>query len=410
MSWPTVPMKWITTLTAGGTPSVDEPTYWATDEGGHAWVAISDMSSVDTVTTTARRVTDSGLRSARMKLGEPGTILFSMYASLGHTALLKIPAAWNQAILGLSPDKTTDRGFLRYSLVALRPHLSEQAKSNTQANLTAELVANLPIPRPSLDEQCRIANFLDAETARIDNVQSVRERQLAGLEELILSQISAALPDESQAPFVRLGYLSIIQSGITVDSGRDSGPDSTTLPYLRVANVQNGHLDLKSMAEITVPRSMARSAMLRCGDVLMTEGGDLDKLGRGTVWHGEIENCLHQNHVFAVRPDQRVLLPEYLALLTRTAYARSYFESTGTKTTNLASTSSSKIRDFRAPLIDIEDQARISRETDSWLKGIAKLGDALRQQKALMTERKQALITAAVTGQIDVTTARGGVA
>ncbi len=71
--------------------------------------------------------------------------------------------------------------------------------------------------------------------------------------------------------------------------------------------------------------SVARSAMLQYGDVLMTEGGDLDKLGRGTVWHSEIENCLHQNHVFAVRPDQRRLRPEYLALITRTAYARSLF-------------------------------------------------------------------------------------
>jgi type I restriction enzyme S subunit len=91
----------------------------------------------------------------------------------------------------------------------------------------------------------------------------------------------------------------------------------------------------------------------------MTEGGDLDKLGRGTVWNGEIENCLHQNHVFAVRPDPGKLMPEYLALITRSSYARAYFESTGTKTTNLASTSSSKIRDFRIPFVNLDEQQRI---------------------------------------------------
>src|ERR1700677_1529658 len=112
--------------------------------------------------------------------------------------------------------------------------------------------------------------------------------------------------------FVRLGYLAGIQSGITVDGNRDFGSDTVTLPYLRVANVQDGHLDLGSVTEITVPKAAARSSMLKRGDVLMTEGGDLDKLGRGTVWNDEIENCLHQNHVFAIRPDQQKLLPRYL--------------------------------------------------------------------------------------------------
>lgn len=163
----------------------------------------------------------------------------------------------------------------------------------------------------------------------------------------------------SRVPFVRLGYLAVIQSGITVDANRDHGSDSVTLPYLRVANVQDGHLDLGTITEIRVPRAVARSAMLRRGDVLMTEGGDLDKLGRGTVWNGEIENCLHQNHVFAVRPERGRLMPEYLALITQTAYARAYFESTGTKTTNLALTSSSKIRNFRIPFVDLDEQCRI---------------------------------------------------
>ena len=132
---------------------------------------------------------------------------------------------------------------------------------------------------------------------------------------------------------------------------------------------------------------MARSATLKRGDVLMTEGGDLDKLGRGTVWNDEIACCLHQNHVFAVRPDPSKLLPEYLSLITQTSYARAYFESTGTKTTNLASTSSSKIRDFRIPLASLDEQRRIadflSAETDR-IDALAKTYEAY---KAAIAER-----------------------
>ena len=80
-------------------------------------------------------------------------------------------------------------------------------------------------------------------------------------------------------PRVRLGYLASIQSGITVDGKRSASFDDVTLPYLRVANVQDGHLDLGDITEIRVPRSLARSATLKSGDVLMTEGGDLTSWG-----------------------------------------------------------------------------------------------------------------------------------
>ena len=205
----------------------------------------------------------------------------------------------------------------------------------------------------------------------------------------------------SRVPFVRLGYLATIQSGITVDANRDHGSESVRLPYLRVANVQDGHLDLGTITEIRVPRAVARSAMLRRGDVLMTEGGDLDKLGRGTVWNGEIENCLHQNHVFAVRPDRSRLMPEYLALITQTSYARAYFESTGTKTTNLASTSSSKIRDFRIPFVDLDEQRRITDFLDAETARIDRIIEIRQQQSELSAQRFIQIVDGVVVGNPD---------
>ncbi len=201
---------------------------------------------------------------------------------------------------------------------------------------------------------------------------------------------------KTSSAFVRLGYLAGIQSGITVDANRDFGSDAVTLPYLRVANVQDGHLDLGTVTEITVPRATARSSTLKRGDVLMTEGGDLDKLGRGTVWNDEITNCLHQNHVFAVRPDQRRLLPEYLTLVTQTVYARAYFESTGTKTTNLASTSGSKIRDFKIPLPPLDEQRRIAGFLDTETTWIDSAIALITRQGQVLDQRYQATIDAAI--------------
>lgn len=139
----------------------------------------------------------------------------------------------------------------------------------------------------------------------------------------------------------------------------------------------------------------------------MTEGGDLDKLGRGAVWGGEIPDCLHQNHVFVLRPDSAVLDARYLSLLTQTLHGRCYFESTGSKTTNLASTNSRKILSFPVPLPAIERQKELVAQVEEGARVIAEARALLRRQRALLAERRQALITAAVTGQFDVSTASG---
>lgn len=186
-----------------------------------------------------------------------------------------------------------------------------------------------------------------------------------------------------------------------MDAKRDTGIDGVTMPYLRVANVQDGSLSLEDVKEVTVPRELAQRCTLRTGDVLMTEGGDPDKLARGTVWPGVIEPCLHQNAVFAVRPDVR-LMPEYLALVTRTTYARAYFEMTASKATGIAHTSSTKISGFKVPLLSLAEQRQVVRLVEERLSDIDGLRGRLRRQVALLLERRQALITAAVIGDVEV--------
>lgn len=292
-------------------------------------------------------------------------------------------------------------------------------------HLSAERVRALPIDLPSLEEQRRIADFLDVQTSHISRLESLRFRQRMLLEERDMAVVSEVLipgiltrplgkwpwvwlPEiADDRPLVRLGYVCRLQSGVTVDGNRDLRGDVVTRPYLRVANVQATRVVLDSISEITVPRSVADRSTLRPGDVLMTEGGDLDKLGRGTVWRGEIPDCLHQNHVFAIRPNPEKLDADYLSLLTRSVHGRCYFESTGVRTTNLASTSSSKILGFPIPLPSVERQRSMVEEIRKKSEGIQRAISIIDKQLELLRERRQALITAAVTGQIDVTTARG---
>ena len=216
-----------------------------------------------------------------------------------------------------------------------------------QFDISWDAFRSIEVPLPSIDEQRRIADFLDAETARIDALVAKNLRMINLLEERNHASVNRICPGDivhgsdgrpigiAGLRCVRLGAVAAIQGGFTIDEKRVNGIDSVTLPYLRVANVHDGSLALEDVREVTLPRALAERSTLRPGDVLMTEGGDPDKLGRGAVWTGELNPCLHQNAIFAVRPDSR-LLPEYLALVTRTRYARAYFEMTASKTTGVA--------------------------------------------------------------------------
>ncbi|PPI99117.1 restriction endonuclease subunit S [Nocardia nova] len=367
--------------------------------------------------------------SPELKL-QPGDVLLAKDGNtLGIVNIVRKlprPATVNGSIAVIRTNGIDPR-FLLYTLSSstIQTEISTLKGGMGVPHLFQWDINRLKFPIPSLEEQCRIANFLDNETSRIDDLNTLRRKQQKLLEERRYSAVSEillpgilkevnggpispwlpVLPDDR--PLVRLGYVCQLQNGLTVDAKRRVEAGSVTRPYLRVANVQAGRLSLDSVARITVPAGIAARCTLRAGDVLMTEGGDLDKLGRGTVWNGELPDCLHQNHVFAIRPDPARLDGNYLALMTQTLHGRCYFESTGVKTTNLASTNSGKIMSFRIPLPPLAKQQELVSEVSQALLAVERAKDALNRQLSLLAERRQALITAAVTGQFDVTTASG---
>ena len=129
----------------------------------------------------------------------------------------------------------------------------------------------------------------------------------------------------------------------------------------------------------------------------MTEGGDLDKLGRGFLWNAEIEGCLHQNHIFALRCFRHKLTPKFLTYLTASQYGRDYFESTGKRTTNLASTNSTKVGAFPVPLPPIEEQQRIAAYLDTSCAAIDAAVAAKRRQLETLDALASSIINRAVT-------------
>lgn len=142
--------------------------------------------------------------------------------------------------------------------------------------------------------------------------------------------------------------LAEIRSGIAKNSNA-AITNPVFVHYLRVANVQDGFLDLTEMSQLQVSRHDIKRYAVLPGDMLMNEGGDLDKLGRGALWSGEFSPCVHQNHVFVVRCGSS-LLPAYLKAWTGSTAARKYFLLAGRQTTNLASINKTSLGLLPVPL------------------------------------------------------------
>lgn len=282
---------------------------------------------------------------------------------------------------------------------------------------------SITVPVPEYAEQERIAAFLDAECAEID---AVLEKSRASIEEnkklkqaVITQAVTKGIRGDrpmknsgiewiGEIPAewrkTQLRHCAAIKSGITLGKKYEKTDSLVERPYLRVANVQDGYVDLSVLTTIKVTQDEDLKYRLHAGDVLMTEGGDRDKLGRGCVWHGEIEPCLHQNHIFAVQTSKDTLLPEFLEYLTVSDVGRSYFDVTAIKTTNLACTSSSKVLAFTIPLPSVEEQAEIVEALNTKCAGIDALIAKKQQYLTEVENYKKSLIYEYVTGKKEVKT------
>ena len=170
---------------------------------------------------------------------------------------------------------------------------------------------------------------------------------------------------------------------------------------MRVANVQDGFLDLAEIKTVEILSSEVERYSLQPGDMLLTEGGDFDKLGRGSVWRGQIVPCLHQNHIFRVRPMRHSIVPDFLAAVTASSHGKRYFLVSSKQTTNLATINSTQLKAFPIPLpCPAEQERMVSRlsAVDARLECEQRLLGKLRKTK---TGLMQDLLTGKVRLKVD---------
>ena len=191
-----------------------------------------------------------------------------------------------------------------------------------------------------------------------------------------------------------LEQLCSIVGGITVDAKR-TGIGLAAVPYLRVANVQRGRLDLSQVKMLQAPSDRIEALRLVPNDVLLNEGGDRDKVGRGWVWAGELPLCIHQNHIFRARPCLPEMDGRFISHCLN-EIGRAYFLDAAIQTTNLASISMAKVSRVPIPVPPLEELRQIVKLIASGLED-AEAGNALVADIATL---RQSILHAAFTGRL----------
>ena len=377
-------LKRVARLVAGGTPTVDDEKNWATADSGLPWVSIGDMSDGRPVESTTRHVSNAGVESKRLPIGEAGTLLFAMYASVGAVGTLGVRASWNQALLGIEAiPGTSDPRFIRYWLEHLKPDLAALSRSNTQDNLNAEQVGNFPFPVMQLAEQRAIADYLDAETARIDALIT-KKQQLIHLLEERTSLAKSALCDYELRVSPRMPLRSVFRVSKGLDAQRLTAEYCAENPgqFPVLSGQTTGQFGSIDTFDFDAPAGAI--VVSTVGAQVMTQTPIIGKFS------------LSQNCLVLLPYDRGLAIQLFIHQLSQ-----------------LFLELRASIPDHMQPSLRVEDlsgkwlhvpsdstQQDLSLRLDSVEQTAKELCGRLHEQIELLVERRRAIITSAVTGEV----------
>ena len=389
-----------------------KPTDWQTE--GLPIIRIQNLTDpVKPFNRTTRKVDP-------LYLVQPGDLLVSWSATLDVFIWDREPSLLNQHIFKVVPNtEVVSKRFLFYTLKLAIGEMvkSEHLHGSTMKHINRGPFLSHIIAIPNQQKQDEIVAEIEKQFSRLDEAVANLKRVKANLKHYKAAVLKAAVegrlveteaelarregrsyetgaqllqriletrrsqwqgkgkykapaaPDTTGLPelpegwvWARLDAIAVLKGGITVDSKRK---DSTarSVPYLRVANVQRGYLDLAEVKFIDAPESEIEALRLLPGDILFNEGGDRDKLGRGWIWEGQLADCVHQNHVFRARLYLNQLSPKLVSWWGNT-FGKDYFSREGKQTTNLASINLTKLSAFPIPLPPTAEQKEIVAEVD----------------------------------------------
>jgi len=302
-------------------------------------------------------------------------------------------------------DETViERTYLDYYLRSGRPEFDIQTFVQGSLNYAAIRPHHFPelsIPLPPLDAQRRIVAKLDALRARVEQALALQGAAIAEAEALILANSATIFMRliEQGAQMARIDDCCRIGTGLQKSPARR--PKAYPTPYLRVANVQRNYLDLAEIKELEVTPDELERLRLQPGDVLVVEGnGSIDNIGRTALWHGEIENCVHQNHIIRLRPNVEVVSGEFINAFLNSPLGRQQAAALSVTTSGLYVLSAGKVRQIQLPLPSVAEQQAVVAELERMQSRVRRMIDLQHESEQELEAMLPAALDRAFRGEL----------
>ncbi len=268
----------------------------------------------------------------------------------------------------------------------------------------------LNIPIPPLQEQHRIVEKIEELFSELDkgveNLKTIQQQLKVYRQAVLKWAFEGRLTEEWRKnkcvdniiSLVTIESTCIITGGITKNSKRKEMP--INLPYLRVANVYSNKFKLDEIDNIGVTEKEKERTLLKYGDLLFVEGnGSIDQIGRVAMWKEQLKDCLHQNHLLKVRP-QNDIESKYLLYYFISSEGRDLIKKVASSTSGLYTLSISKIGCLKFPLRDKKEQQQIVQEIETRLSVCDKLEETIEQSLKQAEALRQSILKKAFEGKL----------
>ena len=350
----------VCTFIGGGTPSRERSDFF---DGNIPWATVKDFKKF-VLDDTEEHINEAAVAASASNVVDAGTVLLVTRVGLGKVAIAGVPLAINQDIKALTPKPHLLPEYLFWFLVFKADAIKKMGVGATVKGVTLNDVKAIQIPIPSIDRQRSIIDLLSRAEGIVRLRRDAQKKAAELVPAIFLEMFGDPHSNPKSHPTLPLSKVSEVISGVA--KGRKLlGADVVELPYMRVANVRDGHLDLTEVKAIEIKKTEIEKLRIKVGDLLMTEGGDPDKLGRAALWQGEIDLCVHQNHIFKVRSNLEILSPQYLRSLAGSSYGKAYFFRVAKKTTGIASINKTQLSAFPVVLAPLSTQMSFARQVNS---------------------------------------------
>jgi type I restriction enzyme S subunit len=412
--WRIVPLKALAQIVNGATPESGNPEYW---DGDIAWFTPADLDNENAseLIEPRRRITAEGLASCAARLTPASSVILSTRAPVGSVGVTLIPSATNQGCRTLVPNPRILPKLLAEMLVAARSELSHRSNGTTFQELSTDSLASLRIPLAPLEEQTAIVSSLDRETARIDALIAKQEKLIELLQEKREALISHAVtkglnPDapmkDSGVEWLgevpehwevkRLRFVGDAIIGLTYDPSEITDETEGML-VLRSSNVQGGRISFED--NVYVSTVIPEKLITRVGDILIcSRNGSRALIGKNAKIDSDSAGVTFGAFMTIFRSDSNAFLFYVFNSMIFDYQAGSFMTSTVNQLTI------GNLYGFEVPMPPIDEQSIIVEYLGQETAKLDTLIEKSRRSIELMREHRTALISAAVTGKIDVRT------